>query len=73
MKNLLLIDDDRDFLQVLASSLKKDFRVYVAMGVTEAQKILDTIPVDAICSDFNMRDGTGLDLLEKLYDSTFPA
>ena len=28
--------------------------------------ILQAITVDAICSDFNMKDGTGLDLLEDI-------
>ena len=66
MKRLLLIDDDRDFLQLLSSVLQQDFQVYEAEGVAEALKILDSVPVHAICSDFNMRDGTGLELLEKI-------
>lgn len=66
MKNLLLVEDDRDFLQLLSSILKKDFQVHEATGVTEALKIIGAIPVNAICSDFNMRDGTGLELLKKL-------
>ena len=67
MKRLLLVDDDRDFLQLLSSVLQQDFQVYEAAGVAEALKILDSVPVHAICSDFNMRDGTGLELLEKLH------
>ena len=66
MRNLLLVDDDRDFLQLLSSMLQKDFQVYEATGITEALKILDTVPVHAICSDFNMPDGTGLELLGKI-------
>ncbi len=68
MKNLLLVDDDRDFLQLLSSILKKDFQVYEATGITEALKILEQGSVNVVCSDFNMRDGTGLDLLKKLRD-----
>lgn len=67
MRNLLLVDDDRDFLQLLSSVLQQDFQVYEAAGVAEALKILDSVPVHAICSDFNMRDGTGIELLEKLH------
>ena len=66
MKRLLVVDDDRDFLQLLSSVLQQDFQVYEAAGVAEALKILDSVPVHAICSDFNMRDGTGLELLEKI-------
>lgn len=67
MKRLLLVDDDTDFLQLLSSMLQQDFQVYEATGVAEALKALNTVPVHAICSDFNMRDGTGLELLERLY------
>lgn len=67
MKRLLLVDDDTAFLQLLSSMLQQDFQVYEATGVAEALKTLDTVPVHAICSDFNMRDGTGLELLERLY------
>ena len=67
MKRLLLVDDDTAFLQLLSSVLQQDFQVYEATGVEEALKTLDTVPVHAICSDFNMRDGTGLELLERLY------
>lgn len=66
MKKILLVDDDRDFLQLLSSMLQRDFQVYEATGITEALKILDTVPVNAICSDFNMQDGTGIQLLEKI-------
>jgi len=67
MKKLLLVDDDTAFLQLLSSMLQQDFQVYEAAGVAEALKTLDTVPVHAICSDFNMRDGTGIELLERLY------
>jgi DNA-binding NtrC family response regulator len=67
MKKLLLVDDNMDFLRLLSSKLKEDFQVYEASGVSEAMNILEIAQVDAICSDFNMRDGTGLELLEKLY------
>lgn len=74
MRKILLVDDDSDFLQILASALEKDFEVYKADGISQALKILDTVPIDAICSDFYMRDGTGLDLLKKIHSEniTFP-
>lgn len=66
MKRILIVDDTFDFLELLASILKKDFETFEATGVQEAIKLLETVTVDAICSDFNMRDGTGLELLQKL-------
>lgn len=29
-------------------------------------QVLNTSVIDAVCSDFNMRDGTGLDILKQL-------
>ena len=43
--------------------LSKEFEVLKSFGVKDALKKLNTASVDLICSDYNMRDGTGLDLL----------
>ncbi len=66
MKRILIVDDNFEFLRLLSSILKKDFEIFEATGVQETIKLLETITVDAICSDFNMRDGTGLELLQTL-------
>lgn len=66
LKKILIVDDNLEFLQLLSSILQKQFQTYEATGVTDALKVLETVTVDAICSDFNMRDGTGLELLKLL-------
>lgn len=66
MKRILIVDDNVEFLGLLSSVLQKYFQTYEATGVANALKMLETITVDAICSDLNMKDGTGLELLEKL-------
>lgn len=66
MKRLLLVDDNIEFLELLSGVLKRHFHIYTAAGVQEALRVIETAAVDAICSDFNMRDGTGLKLLEQL-------
>ena len=66
MRKLLIIDDNLDFLGFLASALEKYFEVYTATGVKDALRLLEHQKVEAICSDYNMRDGTGLDLLEEI-------
>ena len=66
MKKILIVDDNMDFLRILSSALQKRFQTYESMGVADALKILESVTVDAVCSDFNMRDGTGLELLIKL-------
>lgn len=64
MKRILLVDDDETFRYILAESLRKEFEVLESFGVNDALKKLETASVDLICSDYNMRDGTGLDLLQ---------
>lgn len=49
------------------SLLQRDFQVYEATGVEEALKTFGVVQIHAICSDFNMKDGTGIELLERLY------
>lgn len=63
MKRILVVDDNTEYLQILSSVLSSDFDTIKATGVKDALDILQALTVDAICSDFNMRDGTGLDLL----------
>ncbi len=66
MKRLLLVDDNMEFLGLLSGVLQLHFHIYTATGVQEALRVIEAPTVDAICSDFNMRDGTGLELLEQL-------
>lgn len=66
MKRLLLVDDNIQFLELLSGVLNGHFHICKATGVQEALRVIETATVDAICSDFNMRDGTGLELLEQL-------
>lgn len=65
MKQILIVDDNTEYLQVLSSVLLADFDTIKGTGVNDALGILQTITPDAICSDFNMKDGTGLNCLKK--------
>ena len=67
MKKILVVDDDAAFLGLLSHLLKKQFQLYEATGVNEALRIIETVPLDAVCSDFNMKDGTGLELLKTIH------
>ena len=64
MKKILIVDDDIDFLDLLSRLLKKKYHIYKATGINEALRMIEDNTLDAICSDFNMKDGTGLELLE---------
>lgn len=63
MKRILLVDDNETFRYALSEFLSNEFEVLEASGVSDALKKLETTSVDLICSDYNMRDGTDLDLL----------
>ena len=74
VKKILVVDDNIDYLAILGSVLEKYFEVYEASSVKEALQVLENSEIEAICSDFNMKDGTGLDLLRKIRqkDLTIP-
>lgn len=66
VKQILLVDDAVDFLKILAQALEQDFEVYTATGVSEAMSLVEKLDMDLICSDLEMKDGTGLDILTSL-------
>ena len=63
MKKILLVDDDDTIRYALSKLLSKEFEVLESSGVNDALKKLEVTRVDLICTDYSMRDGTGLDLL----------
>lgn len=69
MKRILLVDDSTDFLKILAQVLEQDFEVHTATGVSEAISLIGEMDVDLICSDLEMKDGTGLDILTSLREN----
>lgn len=64
MRKILPVDDNKDFLKILYSALINQFQIYEACSVDEALKILADMSVDLVCSDYNLLDSTGLELLE---------
>lgn len=66
LKKILIVDDNIEYLSLLADCLNKDFETYKASGVKSALCVLENTSIDLVCSDYFMGDGTGLDLLEEL-------
>ncbi len=64
MKKILIVDDYPDISEGLSYVLKDYYEVTTAGNLTEAKKEVSTTVFDAICSDYAMPDGTGLELLE---------
>ncbi|WP_370038292.1 response regulator [Nocardioides sp.] len=60
----LVVDDDTVSRLVLASTLRKlGFEVAVAEDVASARTMLDAEEYAAVFTDYEMPDGTGLDLI----------
>ena len=69
MNKILLIDDDRDFLNLLAI-IAGDYgwEPYKAASVQEARKLLTQDNYHTVCIDFSLRDGTAIDVLGFMKD-----
>ena len=64
MNKILLIDDDRDFLNLLAVIAGDyEWKPYKAASVQEAKELLTQDNYHTVCIDFPLRDGTAIDVL----------
>lgn len=67
MKKILLVDDNKDFLNHLSYFFKnKKVDVTLSYSADEALNNIRQKDFDLICSDYNMGDTNGLDLLKEL-------
>ena len=65
---VLHVDDDRDFLEVVAAALGAEAEFLCATNLAAARAILQTRVPDAVILDMRLADGTGIDLLPLLVD-----
>ncbi len=64
-RTVLVVDDDPDFLDILAAYVgKAGYHVLRAAGAFQALEILDKNPPDAMILDIMMPDRTGIEVLE---------
>jgi CheY-like chemotaxis protein len=70
--NVLLVDDDKVYLQVLRKDLKnKEYDVFVATNGVDALKIISDEKIDLIISDIMMPCISGFTLLTMLKEFYF--
>jgi len=64
MAKILIVDDDKELLQLMSDYLGANgFQLEVACSAAQARDCLGRSKYDAILSDFNMPGESGLDLL----------
>lgn len=70
MYQLLIVDDQPDLVEDLASNLPWDTvgieTVYQANSGQEALEIMNTTPIDIVITDIHMPGLSGLDLMEQI-------
>ena len=66
-KSLLLVDDDRPFLQRLGRAMEsRGFEVEMAESVSEGLSKVKSTPPDYAVVDMRLNDGNGLDIIEEI-------
>ena len=67
-KSILIIDDERDLLQLLKRSLEPDMkcRIHTAQSGKEGLRILARESLDLVLADIKMPEMSGLELLERI-------
>lgn len=67
---ILIVDDIQDTLEVLQRNLtSQGYTVYTAPGVLEAIKILESLIVDLVITDYKMPESSGLDLIRHVREN----
>lgn len=72
MINILLVDDNKDFLNIVSNCLKYknlNINIMLSYNVEEALHKIDKNEIDLVCSDYDMGNKNGLDLLKYLRNS----
>jgi two-component system phosphate regulon response regulator PhoB len=69
--NVVMIDDQKDFLEAFRSGLQDQFNVNTFTRAREALMFLDRHPVDAVVLDYHMPDVTAWNIYEELQAKDF--
>ncbi len=72
MKKILIVEDDPVFSKILHQYLSRNgYAVWQAMNVKQALQLLSSEEFHLCLLDFNLPDGTGLDLLELIQSKQY--
>ena len=65
-KNILIVDDDNDVLEILIRKLKQKYKVSTANSVDDALNLVKNTSIDLIITDLVMPQRNGLELLNEI-------
>jgi ActR/RegA family two-component response regulator len=67
---LLVVDDEAPFIEFVGDALERSLncKLSTASSVAQAQKILQSEPIDLLIVDLNLPDGSGTQLLKTLHE-----
>ena len=69
-EKILVVDDVPDTLEILRRNLAlKDYQVFTSSSVNEAFKLLETVTVDLVITDYKMPKRNGLDLIRYITEN----
>jgi len=67
MKKILIVDDSLVILKAIGGFLaEKGFSVYMSDSMEKALNLSDKKKFDLVVSDFNLRGGSGIELINKI-------
>jgi two-component system NtrC family response regulator len=67
MNNVLVVDDEKNYLVVLAELLEDEgYTVLTASSAAEGMDIVKTVPIDTVLTDIKMPGTSGIEFLEEI-------
>jgi len=63
---ILIVDDDTEIISYLGDQLSKEYNVLKALSGNSAWKVVKAQRPDVVITDYNMPDGTGLELVQNI-------
>jgi len=66
LKEIVIVDDDTEFLQFLETTLEKKYKVYTASSAALGEELIRKVIPDIIISDVNMPEYNGYELCKNI-------
>jgi len=70
--NILIIDDDKQIIDIISQILQQvdDITIFIANNISQATNILKNNEIHLLIVDYNLPDGDGISLVEKIREES---